>query len=134
MNLTNSVCNNRDQDFSRDISKENQFPYKNIRYTSVDSYQLPNAKFNSLESSSENGNILFNQHNFVSTQCLIKDHFEIGTMANEKSKDNHYIFKPKNYNEFLGLFVEILPKFEKRKDTVMENCIFLKSILEISFY
>ena len=60
---------------------------------------------------------------------MIKDHFEIGTIKNDKSRDNNYIFKPKNYNEFLGLFVEILPKFENiNRNNIKPGFIYYNTI------
>ena len=134
VNITSSMVYNRDRDYSRDLSKENKFPIQNQRFTSVESRFLPCTKVNQSESRSHSGSMGINRNNFLSPQCLIQDGFDVGAPDVVKKKDNFYIFRNKNYNEFLGQFVEILPKFEKKKDIVLDNCVFLKSILEMAFF
>lgn len=44
---------------------------------------------------------------------------------------NHF-FNSNHYNSFLSLVIEILPKFEKKKEVILENDALLKDMLEIS--
>lgn len=44
------------------------------------------------------------------------------------------MFEYGNYNQFLSLFVEIIPKFERKKELLIEHCSFVKDIFELAYF
>lgn len=54
--------------------------------------------------------------------------------SNANRKSDLSCFGNKTYNQILKVFVELLPKFDKNKETIVEHSDFLVSLLELSFY
>lgn len=99
---------------------------------------MPYAKYNEHENvfnTSVDNKLVSNTSIFSSTQCLVNvspTNNANGT-ANGK-KEESSLLKNRSYNEFLSLFVEIIPKFEKRKEFLIEHCVFVKNMLEMAFH
>ena len=86
---------------------------------------LPGAK------TETNGEIITEK---VGDLPLVENHGQEVTAQALDGKSFNHFFNSKHYNSFLSLVIEILPKFEKKKEVILENDALLKDMLEISLH